>query len=211
MGQKVHPKSFRIGIFDQWNSKWYSSKTKFRKFLEKDIKIKEFLLKKLKKTGLAKIEIEKSGNKIRVIIYSGRPGMIIGHLGKGVEELKKEIEKKFLEKNEELELNIYETKEPYLSAQVVLENMILDIERRIPYRRVMKAAIEQVKRAGAKGVKVIMSGRLDGVEIARQETLSWGKVPTQTLRAEIDFAKGEAQTIYGKIGIKVWIYKGEKL
>lgn len=209
MGKKVHPKIFRVLGTEQWNSRWFSKKN-YIDYLEQDIKIRKFLFNHLKGGAVGKIEIERVGKKVRVVIHTARPGVIIGRGGQGAEDLKKQIQKKFLNKNFDLEINISEIKNPDLASQVILQNMIEDVEKRIPYRRIMKQAIERVRKAGAEGVKIIISGRLDGVEIARKETLSWGKLPLHTLRADIDYARGKAQTIYGAIGIKVWIYKGLK-
>ena len=208
MGRKVNPKIFRIGHSTNWDSRWFTDKNKFSKFLREDVLIREFLLKKLKKASLNKVEIERFVDKVKINIITARPGVIIGRGGEEVERLKKELKKRFFKKTGKgfnLELNIQEVRVPFLSARVVLGNIAADLEKRMPYRRAMKQAIEQVKRAGAKGVKVIVAGRLDGVEIARQETLSWGKVPLHTIRADIDYAQGFALTTYGSIGIKVWI------
>ncbi len=209
MGKKIHPKVFRLLITQQWSSRWFSEKNYIR-YLEQDTKIKKFLFDYLKKSSVGEIEIERLNNNIKIIIHTAKPGVIIGRGGQGAEDLKNQIQNKFLDKNSHLEVSIQEIKNPNLCSMVVLENMIEDTEKRIPYRKVMKQAISQVKKAGAEGVKIIMSGRLDGVEIARRETLSWNKVPLQTLRADIDYARGTARTTYGAIGIKVWIYKGLK-
>jgi small subunit ribosomal protein S3 len=215
MGQKVNPKSFRIGVTKNWNSKWFS-KRDFSSFLKQDIMIRKYIKNKLKEAGVAKIEIERSAEKINIIIYAVRPGVIIGRSGVGIEKLKDELVKKIFNKQEtktpgkiNLNINILEVDKPNLNAQIVLDNIIADLEKRIPYRRVMKQALGRVIRAGAKGVKVIVAGRLNGAEIARTETLTEGMIPLHTLRADIDYARGAAHTIYGKIGVKVWIYKGE--
>jgi small subunit ribosomal protein S3 len=209
MGQKVNPKIFRIGPINSWDSKWFS-KNNYVAFLQQDILIRKFLRTKLKEAGVAKIGIERSGNNVTVIIHTAKPGLIIGRGGQGVEELKKEIKNKFLDKKISLTLNIQEVQNQNLSAELVVQSMILDLEKRVPYRRVMKQAIARVQKAGALGVKVICAGRLNGVEIARTETLTWGKLPLHTIRADIDYARGAAHTTYGKVGVKVWIYKGEK-
>lgn len=215
MGQKVNPKAFRIGITKSWDSKWFA-KRDFSSYLKQDIVIRKYLKKKLKEAGVAKIEIERSAEKINIIIHAVRPGVIIGRSGVGIEQLKEELVKKIFNKEEtktpgkiNLHINILEVDKPNLNAQVVLDNIIADLEKRIPYRRVMKQSIGRVNRAGAKGVKVIVAGRLNGAEIARTETLTEGMIPLHTLRADIDYARGAAHTIYGKIGVKVWIYKGE--
>jgi len=210
MGQKVHPKIFRTGESQiyTWNSKWFSKKDYVAR-LRQDVDIRIFLKKALKEAAVAKIEIERTANAVTVIIHSAKPGLIIGHAGTGIEDLRKKIKDKFLDKKATLNLNVQEVQNPSTSAEIVLQVMIADIEKRIPFRRVLKQAVGRVERAGAKGVKVVASGRLDGAEIAREETLSWGKIPLHTLRADIDYAGGAAFTIYGAVGIKVWIYKGE--
>jgi small subunit ribosomal protein S3 len=177
--------------------------------LEEDIKIRKFLAKELKEAGLDRIDIERTANNVTVVIYAAKPGLIIGRGGQGVEELKKKIINQFLEKKTNLNVNIIEVERPLLSAQIVLQQMINDIEKRIPFRRVMKQAIARVEKAGAQGVKVRVSGRLDGAEIARRETLVSGKMPLHTIRADIDYARGVARTTYGAIGLKIWIYRGE--
>lgn len=209
MGKKVHPKIFRLLINQQWTSKWFSKKD-YVKYLQQDIRIKDFLFEHLRRAAVGEIEIERLAKNIKVIIYTAKPGLIIGRGGQGVEELKKQIQEKFLGKGFVLEIVIQEIKNPNLCSRIILQNIIEDTEKRIPYRRTMKQAMGQVKKVGAEGVKIIMSGRLGGVEIARQETLSWGKIPLHTLRADIDYAKGTAHTTYGSVGIKVWIYKGLK-
>lgn len=209
MGHKVNPKIFRIGPINVWDSKWFS-KNNYPAFLRQDVLIRRYLKEKLKEAGVAKIEMERSGNNLTVNIFTAKPGLIIGRGGQGVEELKNEIKNNFLDRKISLNLNIQEVANQNLAAELVLQSMILDLEKRIPYRRVMKQAIARVQKAGALGVKVVCSGRLNGVEIARRETLGWGKLPLHTLRADIDYARGAAQTTYGKIGVKVWIYKGEK-
>jgi len=209
MGQKSNPKIMRIPLIREWEEKWFAQSRNFRQFLKEDIQIRKFLSQRLKGAGIDKIIIERSGKTVRIIISTAKPGLIIGRGGVDVEKLKKEIQSKFLSKDEVLELNIQEVPSPSLSAQVVLEGLIADLEKRVPYRRAMKRVIEQVKKANALGVKVTLSGRLDGVEIARRETLSWGKMPLHTLRADIDYARGAAFCTYGTVGAKVWIYKGD--
>ena len=210
MGQKVHPKIFRTGQSQiyTWESKWFGKK-KYALYLKQDVLIREFLKKKLKDSSVAKIEIERTANVVTIIIHSAKPGVIIGHAGKGIEELRKKVMEKFIDKKVVLNINVKEVKNPSLSSEVVLSSMIADIEKRTPFRRVMKQTISKVERAGAKGVKVVVAGRLNGAEIARTETLFSGKIPLHTLRADIDYANGKAVTIYGAVGIKVWIYKGE--
>ena len=210
MGQKVHPKIFRTGPSQiyTWNSKWFAKKD-YSARLKQDVLLRAFLQKSLKEAAVAKIEIERTANAVTVIIHSAKPGLIIGHAGTGIEDLKNKVKGKFLDKKTALNLNVQEVQNPSFSAEVVIQAMISDIEKRIPFRRVMKQTISRVQRAGAQGVKVVCSGRLDGAEIAREETLSWGKIPLHTLRADIDYASKPAFTIYGAIGIKVWIYRGE--
>ncbi len=210
MGQKVHPKIFRTGQSQiyTWNSKWFAKKD-YALRLKQDVLLRNFVKKALIEAAVAKIEIERTANAVTVIIHSAKPGLIIGHAGTGIEDLKKKIKEKFLDKKTVLNLNVQEVQNPSLAAEIVLQAMIADIEKRIPFRRVMKQTISRVERGGAKGVRVVISGRLDGAEIARDETLSWGKIPLHTLRADIDYASGAAFTIYGAIGIKVWIYRGE--
>lgn len=208
MGQKVHPKVFRIGELYGWSSKWFS-KRDYAKFLQQDITIKKFIRKELKDAAVAEVEIERSAGAITVVIHSGKPGIIIGRGGQGVEELKKKVKKNFLDSKTNININIQEISNPNLSAELVVQSMAADLEKRMPYRRVMKQAISRVEKTDAKGIKVTIAGRLNGADIARTETLSSGSLPLHTLRADIDYARGVARTIYGAIGIKVWIYKGE--
>ncbi len=212
MGKKINPKIFRISVTKAWQSKWFDVGADYAKKVSQDVKTKNYLIKKLREAGVDRVEIERNTNKINVGIYTAKPGLIIGRGGSGVEDLKKEIHSKFLKnyKPGEINLNVYEVDRPNLSAQIIVQSMAIDIEKRMPFRRVMKQAMSRVERAGALGVKVVVSGRLNGVEIARSEMLNYGKVPLHTLRADIDYAKGVANTTYGVIGIKVWIYKGDK-
>ncbi len=208
MGHKVNPKAFRIGQNITWLSKWFARKN-YAELVREDVLIRRSLKKKLKEGGIDKIEIERSPAEITINIIAARPGIIIGRGGGGIEEIKKNLREHFLKSKQTIKINIQEVDNPNLSAAVMLQYMIADIEKRIPFRRVMKQAMDRVLKAGALGVKVCMSGRLNGVEIARTETLSEGKVPLHTIRANIDYARGIAQTTYGIIGIKIWIYKGE--
>lgn len=207
MGQKVNPKIFRIGINRTWDSRWFSDKN-YSSLLRQDVLIRKFIKNKLKEAAVDKVEIERPAGNLNITIYSGKPGMIIGRAGAGIEDLKKEIQKKFLEKKVSLNLNIQEVAKPDLAAQIVLLNIIADLEKRIPFRRAMKQALSRVERAGALGARVVVAGRLNGAEIARTEKLGWGKIPLHTLRADIDYARGFARTIFGTIGVKVWIYRG---
>lgn len=209
MGQKVNPIIFRIGQTQNWSSKWFSNKD-YAMFLRQDVLIKKFLKEKLKDANVARIDIERLSGNIVIIIHTAKPGLVIGRGGEGVEALKKHIQEKFLAKKNHLTINIVEIKNPNTSAELVLQSVIADLEKRIPFRRAMKQAISRVQKAGIKGIKVICSGRLNGAEIARRETLSWGSLPLHTIRADIDYSRGAAQTTYGKIGVKIWIYKGEK-
>ncbi|NUM25017.1 MAG: 30S ribosomal protein S3 [Candidatus Buchananbacteria bacterium] len=208
MGQKVHPKIFRIGSLYTWNSKWFSRRD-YAKFLQEDILVKKFLKKELREAAVSQIDIERTPAATTIIIHSAKPGVIIGRGGQGVEDLKKKIQSKFLNKKSTLNINIQEVTNPNVNAELVLQSMIADIEKRMPYRRVMKQAIAKVEKTDARGIKVIIAGRLNGAEIARTEMLASGSLPLHTLRADIDYARGVAQTTYGTIGIKVWIYRGE--
>jgi small subunit ribosomal protein S3 len=212
MGKKINPKIFRIGVTRTWQSRWFGLGQEYFKNAEQDIKIRRFLLKALREAGVDRVEIERSANKITISVYTAKPGLIIGRGGTGVEDLKKKIHSNYLKnfKPGDININIFEVDRPNLSAQITVQSMIIDIEKRMPFRRVMKQAMSRVERAGALGVRVIVSGRLNGVEIARSEMLTSGKVPLHTLRADIDYARGVANTTYGAIGIKVWIYKGDK-
>ena len=209
MGQKVNPKAFRIGVTNTWASKWFSNK-RYADFLEQDVKIKKFIKKKFHDAGIDRIEIERSAAKVNIIIHTAKPGLIIGRGGAAIDVLKKDISMKFI-KDRSLQINISvkEIKQPNLSAEIVMQGVIAELEKRAAFRRVMKRAIENVLKAGAQGVKVSVAGRLNGAEIARCEMLSEGKVPLHTLRANIDYSRGMARTIYGAIGVKVWIYRGE--
>ena len=211
MAQKVNPKVFRIGTIYGWDSKWFNRKD-YKKFLQQDVKIRVFLRKELKEANVDKIEIDRGGtnNVTTVTVHSGKPGVIIGRAGAGVEELKKKIKKEFFRgKKVKLDLNVVEVTHPSLSSNIVMQQMIADLEKRMPFRRILKSSIERVQKAGGLGVKVAVSGRLNGAEIARREQLSWGSVPLQNLRADIDYASDFARTMFGTIGVKVWIYRGE--
>ncbi len=208
MGHKVHPKIYRTGILFPWASRWVST-TKYPQYLEQDVRVREFLNTKFKDAQIDSIFIERSPKNITVTIFAGKPGVIIGRGGAGLETLKKDIERKFLKMSIAVKLNVQEVRSPSLSATIVAQGLAKDIENRIPFRRTMKQTIERVMKAGAQGVKISMSGRLNGAEIARRETLSAGKIPLTTLRSNVDYVHHTARTIYGAIGIKVWIYLGE--
>jgi len=209
MGKKINPKIFRLNLSQTWDSRWFSVRN-YAKFLRQDLEIKQYLRKKMDQAFVSAINIERTAKDLSVVIYSARPGVIIGKGGAGIEDLKKEVIRKFqLGKNAKVNITIKEIANPNLDATVVGLGIKLDIEKRIPFRRAMKQAIGKMEKAGAKGAKVEISGRLNGAEIARTEKLLFGKVPLHTLRAEIDYASVEAFTLYGAIGIKVWICRGE--
>jgi len=215
MSHQVHPKIYRLKGLPNWESRWYFDRKKTPKNLEEDFRIREFLKKKIRKLGVEKIEIEKFGSKINIIIYSARPGLIIGRGGGGIEDLKNQLENKVLKINQknkrEIKIEIREIKDPWSSAALAAQWVVQQIERRIPHRRILKQALEKIMASkGNKGARIEVSGRLNGVEIARREWLKKGRLPRQTIRADIDYAHDEALCTYGIIGIKVWIYKGEK-
>ena len=211
MGHKVNPKVIRLNITRTWPSKWFATGKNLINNLEQDVKARKFLFEQLREAGLDRVEIERGGHKITLGIFTAKPGLIIGRGGSGAGDLKKKLHDKFLKnfRLADINLNIFEVDRPNLSSQVIAQAMAIDIEKRMPFRRVMKQAIGRIERAGALGVKVVSSGRLNGSEIARTEMLTSGKVPLHTLRSDIDFAKVTAHTTYGAIGIKFWIYKGD--
>jgi len=210
MTHKVHPKVFRIRGIEDWNARGFYEKD-FALTLEEDSKIREFLQKKIGKLGVEKIEIERFPTKINIIISTARPGLVIGRGGGEVEELKKELEEKILKRKGELKIEIREIKSPWTSAPLVSQWMADQIEKRVRYRRVLKGALAKIMaQKGVEGARVQVAGRLDGVEIARREWLKKGRLPRQTIRADIDYAQNRAYCTYGIVGIKVWIYKGEK-
>ena len=206
MGQKVNPHGARVGVILDWSTKWYAGKKDFSNNLIDDYKLRNWLKDKLNAAGISHIDVERTGETIGVNIFTAKPGIVIGKGGKDVEVLKKEIQE-FTGK-ENVRLNILEIKNPECDAQLVAENIASQLEKRISYRRAMKRAIQQAMRQGAQGIKISVSGRLSGAEMARRVTLREGRVPLQTLRADIDFARTAATTTYGQIGIKVWIYRG---
>lgn len=208
MGKKVNPRVFRLGMSEKWRSRWYAGRD-FAKFLEQDISMRKHLKTLLKDASVDRIDIERSRGEVVINITAAKPGLIIGRGGSGIDELKKKIAQKFLDRDVKLKINITEVSVPNLSATVIVEAISADIEKRIPFRRVMKQNVDKVMKAGAKGVKITVAGRLNGVDIARTEKLVEGKIPLQTLRSDIDYSRGVANTIYGVIGIKVWIYKGQ--
>lgn len=206
MGQKVNPKILRIGIIKSWDSKWYANKKQYKDKLLQDIEIEKIIRKKLADASVSKIEIHRTTNKVIVYIHSAKPGLIIGRQGAGIDALKEYLEKKF---NEEFSLSIKEISKPALDAYLLADSLAKQLEKRVSYRRAAKMAISKAIEAGAIGAKVFLSGRLNGVEIARSEFFSKGKIPLHTLRANIDYAVAKAHTTYGVIGVKVWIYKGD--
>lgn len=208
MGQKVSPVGLRIGINKTWESKWYADNKDFAKFLNNDVKIRKFLSKKLKDAAVASILIERTSKKTDVIINTAKPGVVIGHGGDEIEKLKKELSKLV---NEDVQISIMEIKNPDVVAALVAENIAHQIENRVSFRIAQKRAIRNAMKAGAKGIKTAVSGRLAGADMARTEGYTEGNIPLHTLRADIDYAYKEADTTYGKIGVKVWIYKGEIL
>lgn len=208
MGQKVNPIGLRVGIIRDWEGRWFARKKDYADLVLEDIKIRKYVKKRLYASGVAKVEIERAANRVKVTIHTARPGMVIGRQGNEVENIRKELEKL---SGKQVQLNIAEVKTPELNAQLVAENIAFQLERRTSFRRAMKQSITRTMRLGAQGIKVAVSGRLMGAEIARTEGYSEGKVPLHTLRADIDYGFAEANTTYGKIGVKVWIYKGEIL
>lgn len=208
MGQKVHPHGMRLGIIRNWDSQWYAERGDYVDQLLEDVELRKFIKQRLYSAGVSQVQIERKANQINVTIHSARPRMVIGKGGSEVDALRKELENKFKKR---IHLNIQEIRTPETCAQLVAENIAFQLERRTSFRRAMKQTISRSMRMGAQGIKVTVSGRLGGAEIARTEWASEGKVPLHTLRADIDYGFTEANTTYGKIGVKVWIYKGEIL
>lgn len=210
MGHKVHPCVYRLGVVKQWPSTWFARAKDYRTFMMEDYKIRRYILKKYKSAGVASVEIERSSSdEIIINIHTAKPGIIISRGGTGVEELNGFIQKNLLTAKRAVRVNIIEVKRPALSAQIVADGMVADLLRRLPYRRVLKQTLQRVMDSGALGVKVQIAGRLNGVEIARTEKLSAGKIPLSTLRSNIDFGRSEARMTYGVLGVKAWIYKGD--
>jgi small subunit ribosomal protein S3 len=207
MGQKVNPIGFRLGVIRSWDSKWYEEKN-YAKWLHEDIQLREYVKKKLGQAGISKVEIERAASKVKVNVHTARPGIVIGKRGAGIESIKKELQQ-FTQN--EVFLNIVEVRKAETDAQLVAENITTQLERRIAFRRAMKKAIQTAQKFGAKGIRVACSGRLGGAEMARYEWYREGRVPLHTLRADIDYGFAEAKTTYGKIGCKVWIFRGEVL
>jgi small subunit ribosomal protein S3 len=207
MGQKVHPRGFRLGVIESSDSKWYARR-EYRDLLHEDLKLRKFLKERLYHAGISKVEIERAANKAKINIYTARPGIVIGKKGAEIEKLKAELAR--LTKKETF-INIHEVRRPDLDAQLVAENVALQLERRVAFRRAMKEAVSRGMRMGAQGIKVHCSGRIGGAEIARSEWYREGRVPLHTLRADISYGLAEAKTTYGVIGVKVWIFRGEIL
>ncbi|MEA5084463.1 MAG: 30S ribosomal protein S3 [Lachnospiraceae bacterium] len=207
MGQKVNPHGLRVGIIKDWDTKWYAEKD-FANYLVEDVKIRKFVKKKLYASGVSKILIERTSDKIKVSVYTAKPGIVIGRNGAAIEELKNEIQTMTSHK---VSVNIEEIKRPELDAQLVAESIALQLENRVTFRRAMKQAMGRTMKFGAKGIKTAVAGRLGGADMARTESYHEGTIPLQTLRANIDYGFAEADTTYGKLGVKVWIYKGEVL
>ncbi|HCC24677.1 MAG TPA: 30S ribosomal protein S3 [Holosporales bacterium] len=205
MGQKIHPVGFRVGISRPWSSRWFSKKD-YANWVHEDIRFRDIIKKRLVSMGVSKIEIERASTKVKINIHTSRPGLVIGKKGSGIDSIKADLQK--VTKNE-IFLNIQEVRRAELDAQLVAENIALQLERRVAYRRAMKKSVQTTMKFGAKGIKIMCSGRLSGAEIARREWYREGQVPLHTLRADIDYALAEANTTYGIIGIKVWIYRGD--
>ena len=208
MGQKMNPNGLRVGIINDWNSRWYANKKDFGNYLVEDHKIREYIKKKLYVAGIAKVEIERTAKFVKINVFTAKPGLVIGKGGNLAEILKKELQKMI---GKEVNLNIVEVNNPDLDAQLVAENIAGQLERRISFRRAMKQCMQKTMKAGALGIKTACSGRLGGADMARTEFYKDGTIPLQTLRANIDYGFAEADTTYGKVGVKVWIYKGEIL
>ena len=208
MGQKVNPHGLRVGVIKDWDSHWYAREDKVGDLVVEDYNIRKYLKNKLYAAGVAKIEIERSNGKVKINIHCSRPGVVIGKAGAEIENLRKDVETRL---GKSVNLNIVEVRSPDLNAQLVAENIAQQLEKRISFRRAMKKAMQQATRLGAKGIKVSCGGRLGGAEIARSESYHEGTIPLQTIRADIDYGFAEAATTYGRIGVKVWIYKGEVL
>ena len=210
MGQKINPTGLRIGVIKGWESRWFAKKGEFGDLLVEDNKIREFLLELLAPAGVPKVEIERDPKRVRINIFCAKPGIVIGRGGAEIEKLKETV-KKMLSGDKDVFINITEIKQPDLNAQLVAENIALQLEKRVSFRRALKQSIGRTMKAGAKGIKAPGSGRVGGAEIARTEQYHEGTIPLQTIRADIDYGFAEAKTTYGRIGVKIWIYKGEVL
>lgn len=208
MGQKINPTGFRLSVLKNWSSKWFAHGSNFSKLLNEDIKVRDYLRKKLSHASVGQVIIERPSKNARITICSARPGVVIGKKGEDIEVLRKQLEKMM---HIPVHINIEEIRKPEIDAQLIADNIAQQLEKRIMFRRAMKRAIQNAMRLGAQGIKIMSSGRLNGIEIARTEWYREGRVPLHTLRAEVDYATSEAQTTYGIIGIKVWVFKGEQL
>ncbi len=208
MGHKVHPKGLRIGIIEDWDAKWFAGKKQYADLLLEDDRIRKHVYRRFALAGVSRVEIERAANRVKVTLHTAKPGMVIGRGGVGVDELRHELERMT---GKQVAVNIIEIKQPEVDAKLVAENIASALEKRISHRRAMKQAIARAMKAGAKGVRVTVGGRIGGAEIARRERAWEGTVPLHTLRANIDYGSADANTTYGKIGVKVWIYKGEVL
>lgn len=208
MGQKVNPKGFRVGVIKDWDARWYANNKDFKHFLYEDYKLRKHVKAKLYASGVSRVDIERAGGRVKINIFTAKPGIVIGRGGQEVEVLRKELEKM---SGKKVSVNITEVKRPELDAVLVAENVAASLEKRIAFRRAMKQTVSRTMRMGALGIKIMCAGRLAGAEIARTEWYAEGKVPLHTLRADIDYGFAEANTAYGKIGVKVWIYRGEIL
>ncbi len=208
MGQKIHPTGFRLAVTRNWSSRWYAGNGNFASMLGEDIKVREYLKKKLKNASVSRITIERPAKNARITIFSSRPGVVIGKKGEDIELLKTELAKIM---GVPVHVNIEEVRKPEIDAQLIADSISQQLEKRIMFRRAMKRAMQNAMRLGAKGIKIMSSGRLNGIEIARKEWYREGRVPLHTLRADIDYGTSEAQTTYGIIGVKVWVYKGDRL
>lgn len=211
MGQKCNPTGLRIGVIKNWDSRWYAKKGDFADLLVEDHKLREYLLETLKSAGVPQVEIERDAKRVRINIHCAKPGMVIGKQGAEIEKLKAICAKKLGKDASEVFINIIEIKQPELNATLVAQSIATQLEKRVAFRRAVKGAIRNTMRLGARGIKVMVSGRIAGAEIARSETYKEGTIPLQTIRADIDYGTAEAATTYGRLGIKVWIYQGEVL
>lgn len=208
MGQKTHPKGFRLGITKTWDSLWFAQGAEYAKNIHEDSFFRSFLKEKLQHTGVSKIEIERAADKVKITIWTSRPGLVIGKKGAGIDALRLDLQR---QTNKELVINIQEVRKAEADAQLVAENVAMQLERRVAFRRAMKKAVQSALKMGAEGIKIMCAGRLAGSEMARCEWYREGRVPLHTLRADLDYGFAEANTTYGKIGVKTWVYKGEVL
>lgn len=208
MGQKTHPVGFRLGVTKTWSSRWFAPRKDYAKLVHEDVFFRKLIKERLQHAGIAKIDIERAAEKIKIAIWTARPGLVIGKKGAGIDSLAQELQRYSAH---EVVLNIQEVRKPETDAQLVSENVAMQLERRVSFRRAVKKSIQTAMKLGAEGIKIQVSGRLGGAEIARSEWVREGRVPLQTLRADVDFGFSEAKTTYGQIGVKVWVYKGEVL